>query len=309
MRGVLVVLLSVCAPVWLAGCGSDSGDSGEGGDPPAPGAGFQITTPDITIAAGDERTYCYYTTIDVDETVGVKRWSSTMTPGSHHLILYFTQTENEPEGTISENCNITGGAGLANPPIWTYSAQLPEAQNVMPEGVAMKVGARQPAIVQMHYFNATPEDLQAHVVINAETYAAGEAYTPAGAFITFNTQIEVPPNGTASAQGACSVPDGAQFFTLSTHAHRRATLTEVRDGDSLVFSSDDWEHPGTTDWAAPPHYSFSEKLSYRCEYQNDLAQTVTTGDSADTDEMCMAIGYFFPSEKPVFCINSLTVPL
>ena len=230
-----------------------------------------------------------------------------MTAGSHHLILYFTDVAEQPDGTVTEDCGTVSG-GL-NVPIWTYSAQSPEAENVMPEGVGMKVAARQPVFVQMHYFNPSPDPIDAHVVIDAETYAAEESYTPASAFITFNTKIEIPPHGAGTAQGACTVPADATFFTLSTHAHRRATRTEVRDGEQMVFESEDWEHPGATDWRKPPHYQFSEKLAYRCDYQNDLAQTVTTGDSAATDEMCMAVGYFFPAEEPLFCLNSLTVPL
>ena len=298
--------LPVCVlGVGLFGCGSST-DGEKSNDPPAPGSGFQITTPDIHIAAGDERTYCYYTTASVDEAVGVKRWSSTMTPGSHHLIVYFTKDEKQPDGTVTEDCNIASGA--LDFPIWTYSAQQPEAENVMPEGVGMTVAARQPLIVQMHYFNATAEDIDAHVVVNAETYAKDESYTPAGAYITFNTDIELAPHSTGTAGGTCTLPEDATFFTLSTHAHRRATFTQVKDGDSVVFESSDWEHPGATDWLAPPHYRFGNQLEYRCEYKNDLSQTVTTGDSAETDEMCMAVGYFFPAEKPIFCLNSFVVP-
>jgi hypothetical protein len=35
---------------------------------------------------------------------------------------------------------------------------------------------------------------------------------------------------------------------------------------------------------------------------------VTEGQSAATDEMCMAVGYFFPATAPKFCINSFAVP-
>lgn len=313
-----------CAALALAGCGSDgadpatagpgagSGDPGAGsggngagtGSGAGPGtAGFQITTPPITIPSGSEKTYCYYTSLDLADDVGVKRWSSTMTSGSHHLIVYFTEDAQEPDGTIVEDCDAVGGGGL-NFPIWTYSAQSPEAENVMPEGVGMTVKAKQNLFVQMHYLNTTMEDIEASVDVRAEIYEAGRSYTPAAAFITFNTQIDLPPHGTGSAEGTCSVPSDVSFFTLSTHAHRRATRTWVRDGSETVFESEDWEHPGAVDWTAAPHYTFGNDLSYHCEYQNDLDKPVKTGNSAETDEMCMAVGYFFPADKPVFCINS-----
>ena len=176
----------------------------------------------------------------------------------------------------------------------------------MPTGVGMTVPAGQKVYVQMHYLNASDADISAHVVIDGETYAASETYTPAAAFITYNTQINIPANSTGTAGGTCAVPAGAKFFSMSTHAHKQAIHTEVKDGAAMVFQSDDWEHPGTVDWAAEPFYSFSTgSLTYRCNYNNTTNRTVTEGSSAETDEMCMAVGYFFPATGPKFCINSI----
>jgi len=157
--------------------------------------------------------------------------------------------------------------------------------------------------VQMHYLNATPSAIDAHVTVNAETYEEGESYMPAAPFITFHAAIHLEPLAAGYAEDTCTVPPGMKFFTLSTHAHKRATHTEVRDGDTVVFSSDNWEHPGATDWRDAPYYEFSGDLSYRCDYQNDLNQDVNTGDSAATDEMCMAVGYMFPANNPSYCIG------
>jgi hypothetical protein len=294
------------------GCASDPGmmmmNPPPGGDPPPPATGFQIVTPDIRLAAGEEKTYCYFTTLGIDQVAGVKRWSSKMTPGSHHMILYFTDTATQPDGTITESCGVTGG-GLTNAPVWTYAAQTVEGEMKMPDGVGMTVKAKQPLFVQMHYLNASPNPLDAHVTINADTWAAGESYKAAAAYVTFNTMIDIAAGQTGSAQGSCTVPPTASFFTLSTHAHQFATHTEVKDGASTVFASDDWEHPGAADWMTAPHYSFSSgKMTYRCDYMNFSSARVKTGDSAKTDEMCMAVGYFFPAAKPIRCINSFVVP-
>jgi hypothetical protein len=287
------------------GVGDDdsSGTPDAGDDPPPPENGFQLVSPDIEIASGEEVTYCWYTTIDIDQAVGVKKWSSTMTPGSHHLIVYFTGSEEQPDDTITQDC---GGFGAGLPPVWTYSAQTPEAENPMPAGVGMTVNAQQKLFVQMHYLNVTPNPISAHVVINAETYAEGEQYEPASPYITFNTEINLGPMEAGSVEGTCDVPAGKKFFTLSTHAHRRATRTYVMDGDTMLFDSDNWEHPGATDWRQAPYYEFNGALTYHCDYQNDLDQPVTTGDSADTDEMCMAVGYMFPATSPTYCLNSQT---
>ena len=221
----LAASLSLVTLGGLAACGTDSGagdddtsaDAGTvDGDPPPPTSGFQIRTPDIEIGAGQEVTYCYYTTIDTTDAVGVKRWTSSMTPGSHHLILYFTNDQQQPDGTLTQDCGVTG-SGL-NFPIWTYSAQSPENEALMPDGVGMSVGAHQHAFVQMHYLNTNPSaPITAHVSINAETYEPGTSYQRAAAYITYNTSINVPAGSTGSSTAACAtcsaIPPPARWAT------------------------------------------------------------------------------------------------
>lgn len=273
-----------------------------------PTRGFQIRTPPITVASGGEETYCYYFSVPSDEEVGVKRWESLMTAGSHHLILYFTAEAVEPDGTVTRDCDGFGtGQGLSNVPVWTYSTQTRRGEMVMPEGVGMKVKARQHGFVQMHYLNPTLAPLDVVVAINGHTFAPGEPYQQAAAFVTYHTGIRIPAGvgQTASAQGTCRVRDGLTFFTLSTHAHKRAVMTTVLDGEATIFQSDDWEHPGAMRW--DDGYTFTGDLTYRCDYVNDRDDVVSSGQSADANEMCMAVGYFYPAQRPTFCINSLVV--
>ncbi len=298
--------LVILIPLTLLACGTDgTGGPGPGDDDDDDGVpepeSFEIVTPEITLAPGEEKTYCYYTTVPVDADVAVKRWESHMTPGSHHLILYFTATEVQPDGTLTEDC----GGGVGGVPVWTYSTQSADDELNMPTDVGMKVAAGQKAYVQMHYLNAGESELRANVRVKGEAYARGASYIPAAPFITFNTGIHVPPGESSSVEGSCAVPADAKFFVMGTHAHRFATRTEVHDGSSMIFESEDWEHPGGLEWLAEPFYRFQSELRYRCEYYNFTSQPVRTGDSAATDEMCMAVGYFFPAPTGAkFCLDS-----
>jgi len=304
----------------VAGCSMDGTDPGDGdgmqdddddNDPdgdedlPPPETGFQIVTPEIEIAPGEEVTYCYYTTVPIDAVAGVKRWESHMTPGSHHLILYLLG--NGPaDGTLTEDCNFfDGGSGA---PVWAYAAQTVDAAFAMPDGVGMDIGADQRAVVQMHYLNASDDPIVAHVAINGETHEPGAEYIKAAPYVTYNTQISIDPGEPGSAGGSCQVPPNAKFFLMSTHSHRFSTRTEVKNGGEMVLESNNWEHPESQAWEAEPFYEFtSGRLDYRCEYFNGSEQVVETGDSALTDEMCMAVGYFFPATRSIFCLNSLAL--
>ena len=311
MRASLSLTSMIVTGLVFAACGGGGAADDASTDVDAavapPTEGFRIQTPSIRIEAGQEITYCYYTTIPINRTMGVKKWSSTMTTGSHHLILFF-HNGSEADGTVTANCGFAGG-GAGQLPFWTYSAQSPTAQALMPPGVGMTVPAGQKAFVQMHYLNVSDAPIMASVTIDAEAYAATETYTPAAAFVTYNTQIDLAPNSTGSAGGTCAVPAGAKFFAMGTHAHHFSTTTAVKDGAAMVFESSNWEHPGAATWTADPYYTFaSGKLTYRCDYANTSGQRVRTGNSAQTDEMCMAVGYFFPASAAKFCINSFALP-
>jgi hypothetical protein len=322
----LVLGLGLALSLSATACGSDGGggndDGGDDGapmpdggfvDPPPPARGFQVISPDVTIMPGQEITYCYYFRTPNTEELAIKKWSSAMTPGSHHMILYTTQTERMPAGTVS-----SGGCssfGVNNVPSWTYSAQTPTQELALPaddgagKPLGQRIAAGTPAYLEMHYLNGSDSPLKAHVTLNAEAHEAGAVFTQTAPYVTYNTQISVGPGATNVVETqTCNVPANVKFWTMSTHAHKQAVKTAVKDGTAVAFSSTDWEHPGSATWLATPFFTFaSSKLTYECTYNNigdNKMDTVVSGPSAEKNEMCMAVGYYFPANKSLFCLNS-----
>ena len=308
------------ACLFLIACGS-SGSGMPGGDdapepdanpdnPPPPARGFQLVSPDVTIPAETEVTYCWYFRTPNTEPMAISKWSSVMTPGSHHLIMFTTGTSDKmPPGTIS-----TANCGFGLNASWTYSAQTPTATIQLPaddgagKPLAIDIPPNTAGFIQMHYFNPGSEPIKAHVTVNADALPASTAFTKTAAFITYNNQISIGPGATNDVETqTCNAPAGAKFWLMSTHAHKQAIKTEVLDGTNVIFSSNDWEHPEAKTWMTSPFYSFSTgKVTYRCTYNNtgsNAGRTITSGDSAATDEMCMASGYFFPATKSMFCFD------
>ena len=288
-----------------------------------PDHGFQIVSPTIEIKPGAEVTYCYYFHTPNTVDMSIKQWASHMTPGSHHLILYLTPTDQQTAGTLSTSqCGISNGT---TGPVWTYSAQLPDTDAKLPadDGTGTPVGqvikAGQSGFLQMHYLNASDTTLRVHVALNAYAYPEGTRITPAAPFVTFNRQILLMPGSPAvpyrsMVSGTCTVPvDGAappKFYVMTTHTHKQGVHTFVKDGATTLFDSTSWEHPGTATWDRTPFYTFtSGALTYQCEYANPNGYTIQTGDSAKDEEMCMAIGYYFPAVAGTghYCLNSALV--
>lgn len=320
MRTVLTLALAAS----LGACGIDGveGDGDDGGNPPTPDGAppvrepaFRLTSPPIEMPAGLEATYCWYFRAPTNKLIAIDKWKSSMTPGSHHLILYTTPNDRMPPGTITPvNCSANGLAST-----WTYSAQSPEAEIEMPlddgEGkrVAMDFNANQAGFIQMHYYNTSDQPLMVSVTVEAYALDEGVPYTKTAAYVTYNNSINIPPNtvGDIEAQ-TCNVPATSKFWMISTHSHKQAVRTGVRDGmpnnGAMVFQSTDWDHPGAQKWMAKPFHTFSTgKITYECEYNNPTNRTIRTGDSAQTDEMCMASGYFFPATKPAFCFDGFVI--
>jgi len=59
----------------------------------------------------------------------------------------------------------------------------------------------------------------------------------------------------------------------------------------------DWEHPGVSLWDAPDFLTVQQgdSFSYSCSYVNTASTAVTVGETAASNEMCMAIGYYYPA--------------
>lgn len=289
------------------GGGGGSGGGGGGGTTGAPA--FEITSPNITVAPGQEVTYCYYFHTSNKQTVAVNKWVSVLAPGSHHMIMYLNPKGSQPaDGTIDQSCGGSGGS--ANVPVWTYATQVENQEENLPgddgtgKPLAQNIAAGAAGYFQMHYLNATPGSLSAHVELRAYALPVGTSYTETDAYVTYNNDIRIPPNATNFVVSAtCPVP-AAKFWTMSTHSHKQSVGTTVLDGSTAVFSSADWQHPGSQDWKAPSFFTFTAPmLTWTCTYNNtgsNAGSTVVAGPSAQTNEMCMATGYYFPATGPKF---------
>ena len=155
----------------------------------------------------------------------------------------------------------------------------------------------------MHYLNATDAPITAHVTLNAYAYAEGTAYTQTAAYITYNSDINI----------AAGRPRHVESRDLQ-RPRRREVLDDV-DPRAQAGGHDRGQGRHAT-WCsveAPTGSTRARKtldaiavLQVRVE-QDDVRRARTTtpattratmihaGPSAQTNEMCMGTGYFFPA--------------
>ncbi len=295
----------------LADGGGDLGHTGRGcgmgtscrpgSDLPAPAAadGFQIVTPPgmFTVSPGQEIFPNYCATLPGNAEFDVGTVQSWMTPGSSHELIVYQGGTVSP-GT-SESCVL--GANK-----WMYMASIPGeiVELKMPDGVGMPLPASTQIILNMHFINVGTSDLQPQVKVNL-LRARNLQYT-AGAMVSFNSQIDVPAAsagvpGTQTVQGTCSVPAGSNFFAFGaiTNSHGTAAdVNVVREGVTTnIVHTTDWQNPDVAVWPVAPFFASyeGESFTYSCSYSNPGTQPVTVGETAQTNEKCMSVGYYFPA--------------
>jgi len=292
----------------------------DGGVSMPPARGFQVSSPIVDIAPGEDSTYCFYFRTSNTDELAIQRWASHMGAGIHDVVLYLTPTPQQSPGMMPTNCAIAKtGSGTA----WSYAAQTADAEASLPRDdgngkpIGQRVKASQPGFLQIHVLNTTGSTLHAGVTLNAYAYPADVQPTLAAPFVALNLgnmMVMVKPGITTSpamgvVNGNCTIPSGEplRFFGITTYTHKQGVHTSVKDGPTTVFDSSSWEHPGMTRWPVPPFYTFKgNTLTYQCEYLNGNSYTIYSGDSTTTEEMCMAIGFFFPAPDGAghYCVDS-----
>lgn len=292
---------STCAWFLLvAACGADSPDN-----PLA----FSVQSADVTVLPNEELTKCFYFHTTNTKPIAVNKWVADMTPGSHHMIFFVGGPEHE-EGLSGDDCSFSPDKG-ANQPSWVFASQSSHSEQLLPDDdgegkpLAQVIPPNSIGALQMHYFNSGSTPLTAHVNLEAHALSESVKFTPTAPYVTYNFDIKIAPHQIgATATATCDAPAG-KFWQMSTHAHKQAVKTAVMDGQSMMFESTDWEHPGVALWDSTPFFTpTSGKISWTCTYNNigdNADSTVVDGASAATNEMCMAVGYTFPASKLTIC--------
>jgi hypothetical protein len=284
------------------GCGQGTSCT-PGTDLAAPAAadGFQfvLQSGQITIQPNSEAYYCYYKTIPGSAAIQVGAFQSWMSTGSsHHFITYEATSAGTPDGTVQPCQGVAGK--------WVYATSVPGQviELKMPDGVGLSMNAGTQLVLNMHFVNSGSAAVSPTLKLNV-LFAKNVQYQ-AGTMISFNAGINVPPAGpngpgTQTVRGTCTAPAGSKFFAITSHTHKHATTTDVNyvsGGQTQnVVHTTDWESPDVGLFYAPSFLETKagDSFTYSCAYSNTTSQAVLVGETAASNEMCMAIGYYFPA--------------
>ena len=258
---------------------------------------------DLRVPAGAELHRCIYAQFPSDRgVIAVPRVESHYTPGSHHLLAYRSELTAIPEdrGGLLD-CYESGAT--ANQRGSYYEAQQPDEDRELPEGVAHKFEPGEVLILEAHYINSTEHDLDAHVEMITHTMNVDDVKEEAGTIYFNNFRINVPARGSAHTEMSCTLPQDINLASLWSHMHARGVkfVAETDDAEAAeklgtLYEELDWAEPKPRVYPSDPPVTLhaGTSITFGCDFQNDTDRPFRFGISAETGEMCILHGMYWP---------------
>lgn len=311
MRSSLVLLAVVAA----CGGGDDGVDPEDPLPPPAEAEGFQIAM-EVDVPAGTEVWRCQVSELPTSEFTPVNFVESVQTAGVHHMdvtALAFANVDLEP-GMYDCNDVYADYPSLMEDGVIIYAAQQAVQEIKLPEGTIANLPGHLLVMQEIHYVNATPEDVTAFSKINVYRYD-GDVEQEIWGNAVRDTELDVPP-GESSEWTRCVMSDDVDVLFLTSHTHQLGRSVEIRAFDGAEVGERLYEN---TDWHSPQLLSFGEQplhvpagtgFEFTCHFSNDSSDTVHWGFAA-SDEMCQIAMVFTPGEATRTCevVGSSSEPM
>lgn len=244
----------------------------------------------------------------------------TMSKGSHHFFLFNVtgvETALEPPVGTLGNC---AGAGLefhpfpflSQSPDWTVN--FPFDSNGAPMGYPL-VGQNS-LMINIHYLNTGSTAITANVSITITPAKPNVVKTHVGTLFLNQTGISVPSTATMAMpyeatktwNGDSSLAANYTIFTSWSHMHQWATKFTTTTGGNAIYTETNWDSPNLfihfPNMAEPPTATGTKSLvpmtntqsiTWDCTYFNDTGATLTFGDSANKNVMCIYLGQYYPA--------------
>jgi hypothetical protein len=257
----------------------------------------------IKVAAGAELHRCMYARFPDDRgVIAVPSVESHYTVGSHHMLAYRTELTAIPAGKEGLLDCFDGGASRNERGSY-YEAQEPDVKRDLPKGIAHEFQPGEVLVLEAHYINTTDKDVDAHIELITHTMNPDDVEQEAGTIYFNDTNINVPPHGTAHSQMTCTLTQDISLAQLWSHMHARGVNFVVetddqgaRDALGTLYTETDWAEPKPRIYPSDPPVVLHSgtHISFGCDFKNDSDMSFKFGQSAETNEMCILHGMYWP---------------
>jgi hypothetical protein len=253
---------------------------------------FSVSATIHSIAPAQERTVCQVLSLGNEEPVVVRSIRASLSPGSHHMIVYRTAA---PTTSSPSPClNIPGG------PDTLLIAQRANTVVEYPEAAGLHLPEGQHIRLEIHYFNYFAENIDVTGLVEFEVVPADGTREPVHVLFTGETTLTIPDRTDGYVEESFHpISASSRVFALTSHTHSRGVYaslhraTDIGDPDAvLLHESHDWAEPPLDFFDPPLTFGSGAGLWLRCVYDNEDAWEVNFGTGFN-DEMCFLWAYWY----------------
>jgi hypothetical protein len=270
----------------------------------------QLQVGPFHVPPGDEAQLCFAFRLPLDEDLDLDRFEVRATPGSHHFHLYQADEFDRGEGVYE--C-----FDAVDFERWklVFATQLTDVDWRLPPGVAYRLRAGQPLLVQIHYVNVgllITEGDRGYGVMNLHRAPTGSVRTYAGSVFAQNRDIAVPPRSRAHFSAHCTWDRTVRFFAMTGHFHFHGErfMVKMWMGDHMgeeIYRTEGFAEPFFKVWpdSAPIEVTPGHGIAWMCDYQNDLDETLWFGPRETNQEHCNLFAFYYPAAGPqetTYCV-------
>jgi hypothetical protein len=272
-----------------AGVSPNGGAAGAMVIPDPPGT-VTLTTDTFQLQPGQEIYKCQnFDNPFQGKDTPVFKISTDMSKGSHHLFV-FNLTEGT--GRSLEDCTISDFHPIV------HTAGAPHAETTYPDGMATKIYGSTGLRIQLHYVNTSSDVLTVGATAKLSPTPDPANVTKWVAQLYMNREVmSVPPGMGQTVTTTCSIP--ATYGTIGlvvgmTHMHMRG-VREVATTNTGVMLADvnTWDEPPPIPYDPPIMLNPGDAVTWTCTYNNNTGRTLTFGQSATDNEMCIYEARYF----------------
>lgn len=256
-----------------------------------------IATVDIQVPANAELVKCQNFQNPFGKDVAIVESDSEMV-SSHHMFVFHDPSFDSNTNSVADCSGIEFHDLL-------HMSQSPKQVMNYPSGVGHLLAGTDGLRVLVHLLNTGSETVTAHVTVNFQVVEPNQVqYVAVGLFLN-NAILSVPP-GMSTQSRTFNVPSDINVMIAVSHMHSRATaFSATTSTGETVYKGTSWNEPVPTVYTPPMPIAAGTVITWACTYNNTTGMTLTFGESANTNEMCILAGMAYPKMAGVMLGTTL----
>ena len=266
-----------------------------------------LTVTPFTVQPGDEVYMCQqFSNPFGGQDADIVEIDGQMSAGSHHFFIFNMAPDTGQTTTAPIEPCPAGGLEFFP---YIYLDQTTEPWDVAyPEPtMGYPLVGTNGLMMNVHFLNATSTAIEAEATATIHTAKPGVVTTHVGNLFLNNQAMSVPANTPESApvwQSASNTPITTFDYNILqswSHMHQYGLKFEATLSPSTTpfYTETQWNAPPVVNyWPNPIAVPSGTQFTWQCQYYNPTGATMTFGESAVNNVMCIYFGQYYPAVPP-----------